>query len=152
MIKKWKLFLESFDIDEDIQYIEDLFTDLKDEGVWNLNTETNIEKWNEDDYSCKIYLTPELEYDFEIHSDINYEAGAKINDTFISYIESVIKYMENEYNYNIIIVNEDLGIELERTYNLSKFLKFKDRLDEEHYSCFGFSDSRIIIIFYEKDI
>ncbi len=63
MIKKWKLFLESFDIDEDIQYIEDLFTDLKDEGVWNLNTETNIEKWNEDEYSCKIYLTPELEYD-----------------------------------------------------------------------------------------
>jgi len=66
MIKKWKIFLESFDIDEDIQYLEDLFTDLNDEGDWNLYILSNTEKYNEEDYSCKIYLTPYIDYDFEI--------------------------------------------------------------------------------------
>ena len=102
-MKYLKLF-ESFDIDDDSEHLKDLSLDLKDEEEWNVTVYTNTEKYNEDDYSCKVILEPLDVFDWD-EEGIN-KKGGKINDTLIQYLDNIIRYME-DYVYRIILSSDN---------------------------------------------
>jgi len=77
---------------------------LKDEGEWSINVYTNTEKYNDDEYSCKVILEPLDEFDWDGPAEGNGKGG-KINDTLIQYLENIVKYME-DYEYKIILTED----------------------------------------------
>lgn len=171
-LKKFKKF-ESFaeyDIDEDSEHLKDLSLDLQDEGEWSITIHTNTEKYNEDEYSCKVIIEPLEEFDWDAQ-DIN-DRGGKINDTLIQYLEEVVKYME-DYDYKIIICDNDDQVR-QNTIDLENLEEFKKWIKKEigyqgktkstevddgivlsteypEFLNFGFKGDFIIIEFYEKD-
>jgi hypothetical protein len=166
---------ESFNIDEDSEHLKDLSLDLKDEGEWSINVYTNTEKYNDDEYSCKVILEPLDEFDWD--ADTN-SAGAKINDTMIQYLEDIVKYME-DYDYKIIICDTDQdpffdGVR-QNTIVLENLEKFNQWIKKEighqgktkstevgdsivlsteypDFLNFGYKGDFIIIEFYEKEL
>jgi hypothetical protein len=166
---------ESFNIDEDSEHLKDLSLDLQDEGEWSITIHTNTEKYNEDEYSCKVILEPLDEFDWDTPG-IN-DRGGKINDTLLQYLEEVVKYME-DYDYKIIICDNDQDpfsdqvrqntIDLENLEELKKWIKKEigyqgktksTEVDDgivlsteyPEFLNFGFKGDFIIIEFYEKD-
>ena len=150
---------ESFNIDEDAEHLKDLSLDLKDEGEWTVNVYTNTEKYNEDEYSCKVILEPLDEFDWDAPG-IN-DRGGKINDTLIQYLEDIVEYME-DYDYKIILVGDgDNPITTNSSHheinieNVEEFKKWTQRELKHQRSDimnYGFKGDLIIIEFYEKDI
>ncbi len=166
---------ESFNIDEDSEHLKDLSLDLKDEGEWSINVYTNTEKYNDDEYSCKVILEPLDEFDWD--ADTN-SAGSKINDTMIQYLEDIVKYME-DYDYKIIICDTDQdpffdGVR-QNTIVLENLEKFNQWIKKEisrqgktkstevgdsiilsteypDFLNFGYKGDFIIIEFYEKEL
>ena len=149
-MKYLKLF-ESFDIDEDAEHLKDLSLDLKDEGEWTVNVYTNTEKYNEDEYSCKVILEPLDEFDWDAPG-IN-DRGGKINDTLIQYLEDIVEYME-DYDYKIILGSEDHHeiIDIENVGEFKKWTQRELKHQRSDIMTFGFKGDLIIIEFYEKDI
>jgi hypothetical protein len=166
---------ESFNIDEDSEHLKDLSLDLKDEGEWSITIDTNTEKYNDDEYSCKVILEPLDEFDWD--ADTN-SAGAKINDTLIQYLENIIRYME-DYDYKIIICDTDQDPFFDRvrqnTIVLENLEKFNQWIKKEigyqgktkstevgdsivlsteypDFLNFGYKGDFIIIEFYEKEL
>ena len=139
---------ESFNIDEDSEHLKDLSLDLKDEGEWSINVYTNTEKYNDDEYSCKVILEPLDEFDWD--TDTN-SAGSKINDTLIQYLENIVKYM-GDYEYKIILTEDE-----EQEIILNSIEEFKNWVQKElkhqqsNIMTYGFKGDLIIIEFYEKD-
>ena len=160
-MKYLKLF-ESFNIDEDAEHLKDLSLDLKDEGEWTVNVYTNTEKYNEDEYSCKVILEPLDVFDWDgPEVDEGNTKGGKINDTLIQYLEDIVEYME-DYDYKIIVVGDgdnpmttnsshhEINIE-----NVEEFKKWAQRELKHQLGDvmnYGFKGDLIIIEFYEKDI
>ena len=160
-MKYLKLF-ESFDIDDDSEHLKDLSLDLKDEEEWNVTVYTNTEKYNEDDYSCKVILEPLDEFDWDGPGVAEGNTkGGKINDTLIQYLEDIVEYME-DYDYKIIVVGDgDNPITINSSHheinieNVEEFKKWTQRELKHQRSdimTFGFKGDLIIIEFYEKDI
>ena len=153
---------ESFNIDEDSEHLKDLSLDLKDEGEWSINVYTNTEKYNDDEYSCKVILEPLDEFDWD--GDDDTDKGGKINDTLIQYLENIVKYME-DYEYKIILTDDnDLapptrGLDQyeEQEIILNSIEEFKNWVQKElkhqqsNIMTYGFKGDLIIIEFYEKD-
>jgi hypothetical protein len=160
-IKKFESFAE-YNIDEDSEHLKDLSLDLQDEGEWTITIHTNTEKYNEDEYSCKVILEPLEEFDWDGPgvAEGNYR-GSKINKTLVLYMESIIKYME-DYNYRIILTSDKLtDSESMHLENLEAFKKWieeqllwrtpeSNRLPKGDI-IYGFKGDYIIIEFYEKD-
>ena len=160
-MKYLKLF-ESFDIDEDAEHLKDLSLDLKDEGEWSVNVYTNTEKYNEDEYSCKVILEPLDEFDWDGPGVAEGNTkGGKINDTLIQYLEEIVEYME-DYDYKIILVGDgDNPITTNSSHheinieNVEEFKKWTQRELKHQLGDvmnYGFKGDLIIIEFYEKDI
>jgi hypothetical protein len=149
---------ESFNIDEDSEHLKDLALDLKDEGNWSVNVFTNTEKYNEDEYSCKVILEPLDEFDWD--DIVINKKGGKINNTLIQYLEDIMKYMV-DYEYKIILVGDgDNPITINRKHheiNIENLEEFKKWVEEElkyqqgNIMNYGFKGDLIIIEFYEKD-
>jgi len=154
-MKYLKLF-ESFNIDEDAEHLKDLSLDLKDEGEWSVTIHTNTEKYNEDEYSCKVILEPLDEFDWDTPG-IN-DRGGRINDTLMQYLESIIKYME-DYEYKIFLTSDNATKEEEIILNsIEEFkkwiepqLKHQKSISQPDIMNYGFKGDFIIIEFYEKD-
>jgi len=160
-MKYLKLF-ESFDIDEDAEHLKDLSLDLKDEGEWSITIHTNVEKYNDDDYSTRVILEPLDEFDWDGPGVAEGNTkGGKINDTLIQYLEDIVEYME-DYDYKIIVVGDgDNPITINSSHheinieNVEEFKKWTQRELKHQRSdimTFGFKGDLIIIEFYEKDI
>ena len=160
-MKYLKLF-ESFNIDEDAEHLKDLSLDLKDEGEWTVNVYTNTEKYNEDEYSCKVILEPLDEFDWDGPGVAEGNTkGGKINDTLIQYLEDIVEYME-DYEYKIILVGDgDNPITTNSSHheinieNVEEFKKWTQRELKHQLGDvmnYGFKGDLIIIEFYEKDI
>lgn len=149
---------ESFNIDEDSEHLKDLALDLKDEGNWSINVFTNTEKYNEDEYSCKVILEPLDEFDWD--DIVINKKGGKINNTLIQYLGDIMKYMV-DYEYKIILVGDgDNPITINRKHheiNIENLEEFKKWVEEElkyqqgNIMNYGFKGDLIIIEFYEKD-
>jgi hypothetical protein len=160
-MKYLKLF-ESFDIDEDAEHLKDLSLDLKDEGEWSITIHTNVEKYNDDDYSTRVILEPLDEFDWDGPGVAEGNTkGGKINDTLIQYLEDIVEYME-DYDYKIIVVGDgDNPITINSSHheinieNVEEFKKWTQRelkYQRSDIMTFGFKGDLIIIEFYEKDI
>ena len=160
-MKYLKLF-ESFNIDEDAEHLKDLSLDLKDEGEWSVNVYTNTEKYNEDEYSCKVILEPLDVFDWDEPGIAEGNTkGGKINDTLIQYLEDIVEYME-DYDYKIILVGDgDNPITTNSSHheinieNVEEFKKWTQRELKHQLGDvmnYGFKGDLIIIEFYEKDI
>ena len=160
-MKYLKLF-ESFNIDEDAEHLKDLSLDLKDEGEWSVNVYTNTEKYNEDEYSCKVILEPLDVFDWDEPGIAEGNTkGGKINDTLIQYLEDIVEYME-DYEYKIILVGDgDNPITTNSSHheinieNVEEFKKWTQRELKHQLGDvmnYGFKGDLIIIEFYEKDI
>ena len=151
-MKYLKLF-ESFNIDEDSEHLKDLSLDLQDEGEWSITIHTNTEKYNEDEYSCKVILEPLDEFDWD-KPGIN-NRGGKINDTLIQYIEDIVNYME-DYDYKILLASDNVTKEEEII--LSSIEEFKKWIEEQlkhqqgNIMTYGFREDLIIIEFYENKL
>jgi len=159
-MKYLKLF-ESFNIDEDAEHLKDLSLDLKDEGEWNITIHTNTEKYNENDYSCKVILEPLDEFDWDGPGVAEGNTkGGKINDTLIQYMEDIVRYME-DYDYKIILVGDgDNPITTNSSHheinieNVEEFKKWTQRELKHQLGDvmnYGFKGDLIIIEFYEKE-
>ena len=153
---------ESFNIDEDAENLKDLSLDLKDEGEWSVNVYTNTEKYNEDEYSCKVILEPLDVFDWDEPGIAEGNTkGGKINDTLIQYLEDIVEYME-DYDYKIILVGDgDNPITTNSSHheinieNVEEFKKWTQRELKHQLGDvmnYGFKGDLIIIEFYEKDI
>lgn len=144
---------ESFDIDEDSEHLKDLSLDLKDEGEWSVTIHTNVEKYNEDDYSCRVILEPLDEFDWNGPglAEGN-DKGGKINDTLIKYMESIVAYMV-DYEYKIILVGDDHHeINIESVEEFKKWVERELKHQRSNVMTYGFRKDLIIIEFYEKEI
>jgi len=144
---------ESFNIDEDSEHLKDLSLDLQDEGEWSITIHTNTEKYNEDEYSCKVILEPLEEFDWDDTGVAEGNTkGGKINDTLTQYIENIVKYMV-DYNYKIIITSSDdhHEIHLENVEELKKWIETELKHQTSDIMTFGFKGDYIIIEFYEKE-
>jgi hypothetical protein len=147
-MKYLKLF-ESFDIDDDSEHLKDLSLDLKDEGEWDVTVYTNIEKYNEDDYSCRVVLEPFDVFDWD-EEGIN-KKGGKINDTLIQYLDNIIRYMK-DYEYKIILSSDNLT--KEEAIILNSIGEFKNWIEEQlkhqqgNVMTYGFKRDLIVIEFY----
>ena len=143
---------ESFNIDEDSEHLKDLSLDLKDEGNWTVNVYTNTEKYNDDEYSCKVILEPLDEFDWDAPG-IN-DRGGQINDTLIQYLEDIIKYLE-DYEYKIILTSDNATIEEEIILNsIGEFKKWIEQQLKHQLGdimTYGYKKDLIIIEFYEKE-
>jgi len=159
-MKYLKLF-ESFNIDEDSEHLKDLSLDLQDEGEWSITIHTNTEKYNEDEYSCKVILEPLDEFDWDGPGVAEGNTkGGKINDTLIQYLEDIVEYM-NDYDYKIILVGDgDNPITTNSSHheinieNVEEFKKWTQRELKHQRSdimTYGFKGDLIVIEFYEKD-
>jgi len=146
---------ESFNIDEDSENLKDLSLDLKDEGEWSINIDTNIEKYNEDEYSCKVILEPLDEFDWDGPglAEGN-DKGGKINNTLIQYIEDIVKYM-GDYEYKIILTSDKVTKEEEIILNnvedFKNWIQKELKPQQSNIMTYGFKGDLIIIEFYEKD-
>jgi hypothetical protein len=160
-MKYLKLF-ESFNIDEDAEHLKDLSLDLKDEGEWSITIHTNVEKYNDDDYSTRVILEPLDEFDWDGPGVAEGNTkGGKINYTLIQYLEDIVEYME-DYDYKIIVVGDgDNPITINSSHheinieNVEEFKKWTQRelkYQRSDIMTFGFKGDLIIIEFYEKDI
>ena len=151
---------ESFNIDEDSEHLKDLSLDLQDEGEWTITIHTNTEKYNEDEYSCKVILEPLDEFDWDGPGVAEGNTkGGKINDTLIQYLEDIVEYME-DYDYKIILTsNDDLRliagvnheINLENVEEFKKWTQRELKHQRSDIMTFGFKGDLIIIEFYEKE-
>ena len=143
---------ESFNIDEDSEHLKDLSLDLKDEGDWTITIHTNTEKYNEDDYSCKVILEPLDEFDWDTPG-IN-DRGGRINDTLMQYLENIIRYME-DYDYKIFLTSDnatkDEEIILNSIEEFKKWVEEQLKHQKGNIMTYGFRNDLIIIEFYEKD-
>jgi hypothetical protein len=161
-IKKFESFAE-YDIDEDSEHLKDLSLDLQDEGEWSITIHTNTEKYNEDEYSCKVILEPLEEFDWDGPGVAEgNDKGGKINETLIQYLENIVKYME-DYNYKIIITSADdhhIGfrfrmrlheIHLENVEAFKKWIETELKHQTSDIMTFGFKGDYIVIEFYEKE-
>jgi len=151
-MKYLKLF-ESFDIDEDAEHLKDLSLDLKDEGEWSVTIHTNVEKYNEDEYSCNVILEPLDEFDWDGPGVAEGNTkGGKINDTLIQYLEDIVRYME-DYDYKIILTSDEHHeINIENVEEFKKWVERELKHQRSDIMTFGFKGDLIIIEFYEKDI
>jgi hypothetical protein len=145
---------ESFNIDEDSEHLKDLSLDLKDEGNWTITVHKNTEKYNENDYSCKVILEPLDEFDWDGPGVAEGNTkGGKINDTLIQYLEDIVEYME-DYDYKIILTsNDDFNHEI-NLENVEEFKKWTQRELKHQRSdimTYGFKGDLIVIDFYEKE-
>jgi hypothetical protein len=144
---------ESFNIDEDSEHLKDLSLDLQDEGEWSITIHTNTEKYNEDEYSCKVILEPLEEFDWDGPGVAEGNTkGGKINDTLTQYLENIVKYME-DYNYKIIITSSDdhHEIHLENVEEFKKWIETELKHQTSDIMTFGFKGDYIVIEFYEKE-
>jgi len=143
---------ESFNIDEDSEHLKDLSLDLQDEGEWSITIHTNTEKYNEDEYSCKVILEPLDEFDWD-KPGIN-NRGGKINDTLIQYIEDIVNYME-DYDYKIFLTSDNVTKEEEIILNsieeFKKWIEEQLKHQQGNIMTYGFREDLIIIEFYEKE-
>jgi hypothetical protein len=150
-MKYLKLF-ESFNIDEDSEHLKDLSLDLQDEGEWTITIHTNTEKYNEDEYSCKVILEPLDEFDWD-KPGIN-NRGGKINDTLIQYIEDIVNYMK-DYDYKIFLTSDKVTKEEEIILNsieeFKKWIEEQLKHQQGNIMTYGFRKDLIIIEFYEKE-
>jgi hypothetical protein len=150
-MKYLKLF-ESFNIDEDSEHLKDLSLDLQDEGEWSITIHTNPEKYNEDEYSCKVILEPLDEFDWD-KPGIN-NRGGKINDTLIQYIEDIVNYMK-DYDYKIFLTSDKVTKEEEIILNsieeFKKWIEEQLKHQQGNIMTYGFRKDLIIIEFYEKE-
>jgi len=150
-MKFLKLF-ESFNIDEDAEHLKDLSLDLKDEGNWTITIHTNTEKYNEDEYSCKVSLEPLDEFDWD-EPEVNTKGG-KINDTLIRYLENIVKYME-DYDYKIILgsvlMTNAESTHLESVESFKKWVEDELKHQTSDIMTYGFKGDYIAIEFYEKE-
>ena len=150
-MKYLKLF-ESFNIDEDSEHLKDLSLDLQDEGNWTITIHTNTEKYNEDEYSCKVILEPLDEFDWD-KPGIN-NRGGKINDKLIQYIEDIVNYME-DYDYKILLASDNVTKEEEIILNsieeFKKWIEEQLKHQQGNIMTYGFREDLIIIEFYEKE-
>lgn len=151
-MKYLKLF-ESFNIDEDAEHLKDLSLDLQDEGEWSITIHTNTEKYNEDEYSCKVILEPLDVFDWDGPGTAEgNDNGGKINDTLIKYLEDIVKYME-DYEYKIILVGDDdhHEINIESVEEFKKWTQRELKHQRSNMMIYGFKGDFIIIEFYEKE-
>ena len=157
-MKFLKLF-ESFNIDEDAEHLKDLSLDLKDEGNWTITIHTNTEKYNEDEYSCKVILEPLDEFDWDGPGVAEGNTkGGKINDTLIQYLEDIVHYM-NDYDYKIIltssydnpIFSDHHEINLENVEEFKKWTQRELKHQRSDIMTYGFKGDLIVIDFYEKE-
>ena len=154
-LKKFESFAE-YNIDEDSEHLKDLALDLKDEDNWSVNVYTNTEKYNDDDYSCKVILEPLDEFDWDAQ-EIN-DRGGRINDTLIQYLENIISYMA-DYEYKIFLTSDNATKEEQIILNsieeLKKWiepqLKHQKGISQPDIMNYGFKGDYIIIEFYEKE-
>ena len=160
-MKYLKIF-ESFNIDEDAEHLKDLSLDLKDEGEWSITIHTNVEKYNDDDYSTRVILEPLDEFDWDGPGVAEGNTkGGKINDTLIQYLEDIVEYME-DYDYKIIVVGDGDNpittnsshheINIENVEEFKKWTQRELKYQRSDIMTFGFKGDLIIIEFYEKDI
>ena len=153
-MKYLKLF-ESFNIDEDSEHLKDLSLHLKDEDEWSITIHTNNEKYNEDDYSCKVILEPLDEFDWDGPGIAEGNTkGGKINDTLIQYLQSIVEYME-DYDYKIILTSDDPQdhheINLESVEEFQKWTQRELKHQRSDILTYGFKGDLIIVEFYEKE-
>jgi hypothetical protein len=151
-MKYLKLF-ESFNIDEDSEHLKDLSLDLKDEGEWSITIDTNSEKYNENDYSCKVILEPLDEFDWDGPGVAEGNTkGGKINDTLIQYLEDIVEYM-NDYDYKIILTSNDghHEINLENVEEFKKWIQRELKHQRSDIMTYGFKGDLIVIDFYDKE-
>lgn len=151
--------VESFDIDDDSEHLNDLSLDLKDEGEWDITIHTNTEKYNENEYSCRVILEPLDLFDWD-EEGIN-KKGGKINDTLIQYLENIIRYME-DYDYKIILTEdgndlapgqyEDQEIILNSIEEFKKWIEKELKHQKSNIMTYGYKGDLIIIEFYEKEL
>ena len=154
---------ESFNIDEDSEHLKDLSLDLQDEGEWSITIDTNTEKYNGNDYSCKVILEPLDEFDWDEPGVAEGNTkGGKINDTLIQYLEDIVEYM-NDYDYKIILnlyfylsyysTSNDghHEINLENVEEFKKWIQRELKHQRSDIMTYGFKGDFIIIEFYEKD-
>jgi hypothetical protein len=152
---------ESFNIDEDSEHLKDLSLDLQDEGEWSITIHTNTEKYNEDEYSCKVILEPLDEFDWDGPGVAEGNTkGGKINDTLIQYLEDIVEYM-NDYDYKIILTSNDgfnfvvsndhHEINLENVEEFKKWTQRELKHQRSDIMTYGFKGDLIVIEFYEKD-
>jgi hypothetical protein len=125
---------------------------LQDEGEWSITIHTNTEKYNEDEYSCKVILEPLDEFDWD-KPGIN-NRGGKINDTLIQYIEDIVNYME-DYDYKILLASDNATKEEEIILNsieeFKKWIEEQLKHQQGNIMTYGFRKDLIIIEFYEKE-
>jgi hypothetical protein len=153
-MKYLKLF-ESFNIDEDSEHLKDLSLDLKDEGEWSITIDTNTEKYNENDYSCKVILEPLDEFDWDGPGVAEGNTkGGKINDTLIQYLEDIVNYMK-DYDYKIFLTSDKVTKEEEIILNsieeFKKWIEEQLKHQQGNIMTYGFRKDLIIIEFYEKE-
>jgi hypothetical protein len=151
---------ESFNIDEDSEHLKDLSLDLQDEGEWSITIHTNTEKYNEDEYSCKVILEPLEEFDWDGPGVAEgNDKGGKINETLIQYLENIVKYME-DYDYKIILTSflynmqyddDHHEIHLENVEAFKKWIETELKHQTSDIMTFGFKGDYIVIEFYEKE-
>ena len=125
---------------------------MQDEGEWSITIHTNTEKYNEDEYSCKVILEPLDEFDWD-KPGIN-NRGGKINDTLIQYIEDIVNYME-DYDYKILLASDNATKEEEIILNsieeFKKWIEEQLKHQQGNIMTYGFRKDLIIIEFYEKE-
>ena len=159
-MKYLKLF-ESFNIDEDAEHLKDLSLDLKDEGNWTITVHKNTEKYNGNDYSCKVILEPLDEFDWDGPGVAEGNTkGGKINDTLIQYLEDIVEYM-NDYDYKIILTSNDgfnfvvsndhHEINLENVEEFKKWTQRELKHQRSDILTYGFKGDLIVIDFYDKE-
>jgi hypothetical protein len=153
-MKYLKLF-ESFNIDADAEYLKDLSLHLKYEDDWSITIYTNTEKYNEDDYSCKVILEPLDEFDWDGPGIAEGNTkGGKINDTLIQYLQSIVEYMK-DYDYKIILTSNDPQdhheINLESVEEFQKWTQRELKHQRSDILTYGFKGDLIIVEFYEKE-
>jgi hypothetical protein len=159
-MKYLKLF-ESFNIDEDSEHLKDLSLDLKDEGNWTITVHKNTEKYNGNDYSCKVILEPLDEFDWDGPGVAEGNTkGGKINDTLIQYLEDIVEYM-NDYDYKIILTSNDgfnfvvsndhHEINLENVEEFKKWTQRELKHQRSDIMTYGFKGDLIVIDFYDKE-
>jgi hypothetical protein len=151
-MKHLKLF-ESFNIDADAEYLKDLSLHLKYEDDWSITIYTNTEKYNEDEYSCKVILEPLDEFDWDGPGVAEGNTkGGKINDTLIQYLEDIVEYME-DYDYKIILGSSDdhHEINLENVEEFKKWTQRELKHQRSEIMNYGFKGDLIVIDFYDKE-
>ena len=98
-IKKFESFSEKSPIDEDIEYLNDILVDIKDNGNWQFKIDVDeIDLRTTRKKLCSIKIT--------LSSDVKYKCK-EIGPDVISCIENCISYMGKEFFLKFLFIKDN---------------------------------------------